>query len=219
MVGHPLTRLTLPLQSAVLTTSLRPWTRRCFVLSRLAGPIRLGRPHVRPRTPEAALETVSSGGFCHVSELNSVRSVVSRDRSFYFEAHRWPPSSMEHPEQEGPAMGRRSATSRTRSREPPKLSREAEAIEDPLVLLAGVRTPIEREPIVPPGVGQLAQLQHGDGHSWSASPEPLGNVLFRPEEIHVASSEDDVFPPRVCRDQAMEAQRLIAGLLPSDRYR
>jgi quinol monooxygenase YgiN len=111
------------------------------------------------------------------------------------------------------------AISRTRSREPPKLSREAEAIEDPLVLLAGVGTPIEREPIVPPGVGELAQLQHGDGHSWSASPEPLGNVLFRPEEIHVASSEDDVFPPRVCRDQAMEAHRLIAGLLPSDRYR
>lgn len=115
-------------------------------------------------------------------------------------------------------IGRRSGLSRTRSREPPKLSRESESIEDPLVLLAGVRTPIGREPIAPPDVGQLAQLQHRDSRSWSAATEPSGNVLFRPEEIHVASSEDDVFPPRACRDQAMEAHRGIAGSLASDRY-
>jgi hypothetical protein len=116
-------------------------------------------------------------------------------------------------------IGRRSGSSRTRSRESPKRSREFESIEDRLVLLASVRTPIGREAIVPPGVGQLAQLQHGDGRSWGASTKPLGNVLFRPEEIHVASSEDDVFPPRASRDQAMEAHRLIAGSLASDRYR
>ena len=116
-------------------------------------------------------------------------------------------------------IGRRSGISRTRSRESPKRSRESDSIEDPLVLFAGVRTPIGREPIVPPGVGQLAQSQHGDSRSWSAITKPSGNVLFRPEEIHVASSKNDVFPPRACRDQAMEAHRLIVGSLASDRYR
>lgn len=104
-------------------------------------------------------------------------------------------------------------------RESPKRSRESESIEDRLVLLAGVWMPIWREPIVPPGVGQFAQLQYGDGRSWSAIAKPSGSVLFRPEEVHVASSEDDVFPPSACRDQAMKAHRLIAGSLTSDRYR
>lgn len=109
--------------------------------------------------------------------------------------------------------------SRTCSPESPKRSREFESIEDRLVLLASAGAPIGGEAIVPPGVGQLAQLQHGDARSWGASTKPSGNVLFRPEEIHIASSEDDVFPPRGRRDQAMEAHRLIAGSLASDRYR
>jgi hypothetical protein len=114
---------------------------------------------------------------------------------------------------------RRPAASQGRFlRESPKRSPESESIEDRLVLLASVGTPIGRQPIVPPGVGQLAQLQYGDGRSWSASTKPSGSVLFRPEEVHVASSEDDVFPPSACRDQAMEAQLLIVGSLASDRY-
>jgi len=58
-------------------------------------------------------------------------------------------------------------------------------IENGLVLPARVRDPVRRDAVVPPGVGQLAQLAHRDGGSRRASGEPAFDVLFRPERFIV----------------------------------
>ena len=47
-------------------------------------------------------------------------------------------------------------------------------------------------------------LAHGDRCARLATGEPAGDVLFRPEEIHLASGEADVVPPVRRRDEAME---------------
>ena len=43
--------------------------------------------------------------------------------------------------------------------------------------------------------------------------EPAGDVLFRPEEVHRASGEDDVVPPVRRRDEDVEEERLVVQAL------
>src|SRR5215467_12706411 len=80
-------------------------------------------------------------------------------------------------------------------RKAPEGAGQAEAVEDRLVVVLGVRAPVRGEAVAPPGVGELAQRGHGDGGAWLAADEPALDVLSRPEEVHRASSEDDVVPP------------------------
>src|SRR4029077_3018420 len=100
-----------------------------------------------------------------------------------------------------------------RSGELPERAGEAEPLEDRLVLLARVRNPARREPVVPPGVRQLRELGDRDRRAGGPAGEPAIYVLLRPEEIHRASGEDDVVPPVRRRDEAMEKERLVVGPL------
>ena len=61
---------------------------------------------------------------------------------------------------------------------------EAEAVEDPLVLLGGARSPVGAESGVPPGMREVAEFLRGDGRSGGALAESSCDVLFRPEEVH-----------------------------------
>ena len=80
-------------------------------------------------------------------------------------------------------------------REGAKSRRQVELAQDRLVLLAGMRLPVCCESVAPPCVRELAQLRDSDRRSRIAPAEPAIDVLFRPEEIHRASGEDDVVPP------------------------
>ena len=95
------------------------------------------------------------------------------------------------------------------AREVPERIRESEIVQDRLVLVAGTRLPAWVDPIAPPGVRQLAQLRDADCRTGSSRTEPATNVLFRPEEVHRASSEDDVVPPSNRWDHTMEQQAFI----------
>src|SRR5712691_10326623 len=94
-------------------------------------------------------------------------------------------------------------------RQSPELSREAEALEDAHVLLACVRRPLGRQAIAPPRVCELAQLRDRNRGTGAPPCEPACDVLLRPEEVHPASGEDDVLPPPLGGDEAMEEQGRI----------
>src|ERR687887_473488 len=81
-----------------------------------------------------------------------------------------------------------------------------EGIEDRLILGAGVRAPVRREPVAPPGVREVGELPRRDRRAGFVAVlfEPTGYVLFRPEEIHRASGEDDVVPPPFGGDDDVE---------------
>ena len=100
-----------------------------------------------------------------------------------------------------------------RGGEVPERIREPETVQDRLVLLTGSRPPVRIDPIAPPCVRQFTQLGDADGCAGSSRPEPATDVLFRPEEIHRASSENDVVPPSNSWDHAMEQQAFIARQL------
>lgn len=91
----------------------------------------------------------------------------------------------------------------------PELIREPETVQDRLVLLTRARLPVRIDPIAPPFVRQFTQLRDGDRRARSSRTEPATDVLFRPEEIHRASSENDVVPPSNCWDHTMEQQAFI----------
>src|SRR6202011_967500 len=90
---------------------------------------------------------------------------------------------------------------------------QAKLVEDRLALLAGTRLPVGRESIAPPCVRELAQLRDRDRASRIPPTEPAVDVLFRREEIHRASGEDDVVPPVRGGNQAMEHEALVIGPL------
>src|SRR5207248_7780426 len=92
----------------------------------------------------------------------------------------------------------------------PELTGEAEPVEDRLVLLACVRAPVGRETVVPPRVREVAQRRDRDRGAGLAAGEPALDVLFRPEEVHPASGEDDVVPPVRGGDKAVEEEALVA---------
>src|SRR2546423_15655755 len=60
---------------------------------------------------------------------------------------------------------------------------------------------------------QLAEFGGRDDCPGIARPEPSFDVLFRPEEIHRASGEDDVVPPARGGNQGMEKQTLVINAL------
>src|SRR5919106_2842939 len=101
----------------------------------------------------------------------------------------------------------------------PELAGQVEPVEDRLILLASVRTPVRCEAVAPPGVRELAQLGHGDRRAGLACAEPMLDALFRPEEIHRASREDDVVPPAGGADEAVEEQALVVGSPAAHRDR
>jgi hypothetical protein len=102
------------------------------------------------------------------------------------------------------------------SREAPEVSCEPELVENCLVVLARVRLPVGRESIVPPGVGEFVQLRDRERCSRLARSKPPLDVLFRPEEVHRASGEDDVVPPVRSRNQAMEQQAFVVDPLVAE---
>lgn len=69
-----------------------------------------------------------------------------------------------------------------------------------------MRSPVRREPITPPGFGELAELPYADRRSRTPACQPPCYMLFRPEEVHRASGEDDVVPPLRSRHQTVEDQ-------------
>jgi hypothetical protein len=98
----------------------------------------------------------------------------------------------------------------------PEIPDEPEAIQDRLVLISRVRTPLRRQPVDPPRVGELAERRHRDRCPPGASSEPSIDVLLRPEEIHGASGEDDVVPPAAGGHEAVEEQALfVQALVPN----
>src|SRR5438094_8898678 len=98
----------------------------------------------------------------------------------------------------------------------PEVADEAEALEDRHVLLARVRLPAGREAVVPPRERELGELRDGDRGARLARAEPAGDVLFRPEEVHRRSGEDDVVPPVPRRDEDLEEERLVARVTVPD---
>src|SRR5919197_1726527 len=103
-------------------------------------------------------------------------------------------------------FARRSSAASGKTPEP---AGQVEPVEDRLILLASVRTPVRCEAVVPPSVREFAQLGHGDGRAGLACAEPMLDALFRPEEVHRASGEDDVVPPAGGGDEAVEEQALV----------
>src|SRR5579862_143734 len=91
-----------------------------------------------------------------------------------------------------------------RSGEAPEGPDEPEPVEDRLVLLAAVRSPVRRQAVAPPGQCQACQLLDGERRSRRSRTEPAPDVLFRPEEVHPASGKDDVVPPPRRREEAVE---------------
>ena len=65
-------------------------------------------------------------------------------------------------------------------------------------------------------MGEVAELRHGQGGAVPASGDPPLDVLFRPEEVHGASREDDVVPPLHSGDEAMEHERGVVWLPVAD---
>ncbi len=95
----------------------------------------------------------------------------------------------------------------------PEATRQAEPPEDRLVLLSSVRLPVRSQPVAVPGVRELADLSDRDRGTWLSFSQPGPEVLFRPEEIHRASREDDVVPPAFCGHQAVEGVVVADGAL------
>src|SRR5205085_5904591 len=56
----------------------------------------------------------------------------------------------------------------------------------------------------------------GERCSRIAPTKPPIDVLFRPEEIHRASGEDDVLPPPSGGDQAVKQEALVVDLLATN---
>ncbi len=79
-------------------------------------------------------------------------------------------------------------------------------------LLTPPGPPVGREPVPPPRVGEVAKLGRADDLATFVAPqlEPPIHVLFRPEEVHRASGEDDVVPPVRGRDEAVEHELPMA---------
>src|SRR5579862_1011716 len=96
-------------------------------------------------------------------------------------------------------------------RERPEIANETEALEDRRVLLAGVRHPVRGDAVVPPGEGELRELDDGKGRTGLTAAEPAHDVLFRPEEVHRRSGEDDVVPPSRRGHLDVEEERLVVG--------
>lgn len=96
---------------------------------------------------------------------------------------------------------------------------EPEIGRDRLFLLTGAWPPVRIDPVALPGVRQFTQLGDGDRRAGSPGTEPAADVLFRPEEIHRASSDDDVVPPSNGWDEAMEPQAFIVRLLIAHLHR
>ena len=99
--------------------------------------------------------------------------------------------------------------SRRLLRQAPEVADQAQPVEYCLVLVSRVRPPVAIKPIRVPRKAELHDIEDWNGHSWLASSEPSRNVLFRPEEIHRCSREDDVVPPLARRDQAVEQQACV----------
>ena len=78
--------------------------------------------------------------------------------------------------------------------------------------------PVGWQPVAPPCVSELAQLDHGQGCAGFPSTEPAINVHFRPEEVHGASGEDDVVPPMGGWNEAVEEEALVAGSFVADLH-
>ena len=73
--------------------------------------------------------------------------------------------------------GPRDLSSRA-SGETPEVSGEPKLVENCLVVLARVRLPVGREPIVPPSLCELAQLRNRERRSRLSRTEPAVDVLF-----------------------------------------
>src|SRR6201993_5575977 len=80
-----------------------------------------------------------------------------------------------------------------------------------------MRPPVWRESVAPPGVRELAELAGADRLAGLKAVlfEPSSHVLFRPEEVHRASGEDDVVPPVRGRNEAVEQERPVVRPLVS----
>src|SRR5262249_23497658 len=109
-----------------------------------------------------------------------------------------------------PNAGGRPGAPGDRAEGPERLT-EGHARPGGLVLVAGVRAPVRVDPVGPPRVGEVAQLRRRDHRPGRPIAQPAGDVLFRPEEVHRASREDDVVPPSGRRDQAVEQEGVIVG--------
>jgi hypothetical protein len=96
---------------------------------------------------------------------------------------------------------------------------EPEIGRDGLFLLTGAWPPVRIDPVALPGVRQFTQLGDGDRPAGSPGTELAADVLFRPEEIHRASSDDDIVPPSNGWDEAMEPQAFIVRLLIAPLHR
>lgn len=103
------------------------------------------------------------------------------------------------------------------ARKAPEIPGEPEPIEDRLVAVPGVRPPVRGEAIFIPGMRKFAQPLHWDRRARLAAGEPALDVLSRPEEIHGASSEDNVIPPAGRGDQAVKEEAFVIGPLIAHR--
>lgn len=103
------------------------------------------------------------------------------------------------------------------ARKAPEIPGEPEPIEDRLIALRRVRPPVRGEAIFVPGMRQFAQPLNRDRLAGLAPGEPARDVLSRPEEIHGASSEDNVIPPAGRGDQAVKEQAFVIGSLIAHR--
>jgi hypothetical protein len=125
---------------------------------------------------------------------------------------------MAHPTGVGRALTTYVIPIEGRSAEAPEVSRESEAVEDRLVLLAGVGSPVGRKAVAPPSVGELTQLLDRQRDAGRASRQPGSDVGFRPEDEHGPSGEADVLPPLARGDKDMpdEVGRLGLSVLHID---
>src|SRR5437867_7998854 len=100
--------------------------------------------------------------------------------------------------------------------ESPEVLSQTDTVEDRLVLLPCVGSPVGRETVLVPGVRQLGQRRDRDGDPVGPAAEPSFDVLLRPEEVHRASRERDVVPPPGRGNEAMEEQPLVVGPVVSN---
>ena len=102
----------------------------------------------------------------------------------------------------------------------PELPGQTDVLEHRLVLLAGVRLPVRGRGGRPTMRGRARSACATGSVAPGARPASQRvDVLFRPEEVHRASGEDDVVPPRRGRHEAVEQQRCVVGPLVADRAR
>jgi hypothetical protein len=93
----------------------------------------------------------------------------------------------------------------------------AQPAKDRLIAVPRVRPPVRGQAIFVPGMRQFAQPPHRDRGAGLAPGEPARDVLSRPEEIHGASSNDNVIPPAGRGDQAGKEQAFAIGSLIAHR--